>query len=348
MIGSARVNGKRLADLCHRLAISTESGIDIRRTWQREAENARGKPAEAFKLVRDSVAAGETLSDAIAETGGTFPRLFREMTQVGEQTGSLAEVFHRLSDHYQQQFEMMRELRRRLAWPMMQLAAALVIIGLMMVVLSVLGLKRINGQPIDILGFGLTGMQSLAVYIQMILLAGLAIGLLIVAFRNEAFGSGFLQRLLMQIPSVGPAVQKICLARMTWAMHLTLNVEMDLRQLIPLVLRATGSEYYTRCSNQITSLVAAGNPMHEAFSAAGIFPHHFLESLQVAEESGQLVESMSRLSKQYQEEADSAIDTLSTVFSFAVWGLVMVIIGAMVIRLFKVVYVDAINDALNL
>ena len=37
---SPRISSKDLGELSHRLAVETESGIDIRRTWQREAESA--------------------------------------------------------------------------------------------------------------------------------------------------------------------------------------------------------------------------------------------------------------------------------------------------------------------
>ena len=40
MFLSPRLSAKALGELSHRLAVETESGIDIRRTWQREAESA--------------------------------------------------------------------------------------------------------------------------------------------------------------------------------------------------------------------------------------------------------------------------------------------------------------------
>ncbi|MEN1681922.1 MAG: type II secretion system F family protein [Planctomycetota bacterium] len=347
MLFEKRLNGKPLADLCHRLAISTESGIDVRRTWEREADSARGGLRDAFTTVRDGVSRGDTLAESLARTGKRFPRLFLEMTEVGEQTGSLAEVLHRLSDHYQRRHEMNRSLMAGLAWPLMELAAAVFIIGVLIAVLGALDLKRLNGEPIDVLGIGATGSGAVFVYLQLVTAIGLAVGGLIFAARRGVFWVSPLQRLAMDLPSIGPCLQKIALARLTWALHLALNVEMDLRRVVPLVLRATGSDYYTRWSRQITRLVAAGSPLHEAFAAASVFPVHFTDALQVAEESGQIVESMGRLSKQYEQEAQSAMATLSTVFGFLLGGGVMVLVGVMIVRLFQVIYVDAINDALN-
>src|SRR6476661_4621490 len=85
-----QLSNKSLAELCHRLAVETDSGIDIRRTWQRESDIARGKFRPYIASVRDAVARGDSLSSALAQTGSVFPSLFREMADVGEKTGTLS------------------------------------------------------------------------------------------------------------------------------------------------------------------------------------------------------------------------------------------------------------------
>jgi type IV pilus assembly protein PilC len=155
------------------------------------------------------------------------------------------------------------------------------------------------------------------------------------------------QHLLIRLPGVGPALEKIYLARLAWALHLTLNVTMDLRRLVPLVLRATGSDYYIRHTNQIVADVARGRPLHVAFATSHAFPASFLDALAVAEESGQIVESMDRLSKRYEEEAESAIKTLATIFGFLVALLVMGLIAMMIFRLAGF-YLGTINEAVEM
>ncbi|MEM6331104.1 MAG: type II secretion system F family protein [Planctomycetota bacterium] len=347
MPATARLTGKRLADLCHRLAVSADAGIDTRRTWKREADNARGALAEAFTAVRDGVASGETLTDSLLKTRGVFPRLFLEMTRVGEQTGSLAEVMHRLSDHYQRGHEMRSELIARLRWPVLQLIAAVAIIGLLLVVFAGLGLQRLNGEPIDVLGLGVTGYGAVRLYVLMLVVAGGAVALSVAAVRRGWLWGKAVQQLAVRLPVVGPCVESICMARLTWALHLTLNTETDLRRLVPMVLHAAGNDHYTRWSKAITDRVAGGTPLHEAFASTGAFPTHLLDALQVAEESGMIVESMARLSQQYEQESQHAIAGLSTALAFVIGLTVMAAIGAAVIRLFQVVYLDMINDALN-
>ena len=96
-------------------------------------------------------------------------------------------------------------------------------------------------------------------------------------------------------------MEKISLARLAWSLHVTLNTAMDLRRIVPLALRATGNDHYMQHTSQILADVARGQPLLVAFAHSGAFPGEFLDSLAVAEESGQTVESMDRWSKVVKE-----------------------------------------------
>jgi type II secretory pathway component PulF len=344
MLPQPQLSNKALAELCHRLAVETDTGIDIRRTWQRESDMARGRLQPYFARVRDAVAKGDSLAFALAGTGQVFPPLFREMAQVGEQTGTLGKVFHRLESHYRRQVQAQRIFFGAIAWPMIELALALVVIGVLIWVLGIISNR--GGKPVDVLGFGLIGTPGLLIYLNFLIVLGLCGAGLVVAMRRGVLWTRPLQRVLMRLPVIGSSLEKIALARLAWALHLTMNVEMDLRRVVPLVLRAAGSDHYIRHTDQIVADVAAGQPLHVAFARSGAFPSTFVDALAVAEESGQIVESMDRLSKRYEEEAETAVKALAVAFGTVVALLVMGIIVLMIFRLAGF-YFGTINEALK-
>ncbi|MEX0613354.1 MAG: type II secretion system F family protein, partial [Pirellulales bacterium] len=310
-----------------------------------EAESARGRFRRYFAQIRDAVASGQSLSLALAGTGGVFPPLFLEMVHVGEETGTLGRVFHRLESHYRRQVEAQRIFLGAITWPMLELTFAIIVIGVLIWVLGVIAGR--GGRPVDILGFGLVGTRGLLIYTNFVVAVGLCIAGFVVALRRGMLWTRPVQHLLLRLPGVGPALEKIYLARLAWALHLTLNVAMDFRRLVPLVLRATGSDFYIRHTNQIVTDVAAGRPLHVAFAASRAFPADFLDALAVAEESGQIVESMDRLSKRYEEEAEAGVRTLAVIFGFLVALLVMALITLMIFRLAGF-YLGTINEALEM
>jgi len=341
-----QLSNKALAELCHRLAVETDAGIDIRRTCEREADMARGRTKQRFERVRDAVNRGDSLASALARTGNLFPPLFLEMTHVGEQTGTLGRVMRRLESHYRRQVQAQRLFLGAIAWPLFELAAAVLVVGILIWVLGVVA-QRNNGQPIDILGFGLVGNRGLIIYVNFVIAVGLCIAGLVVAIRRGALWIRPLQRAAMRLPVIGNALERIALARLAWALHLMLNVEMDLRRLVPLALRTTGSDYYVRHADAIVADIARGNPLHIAFAHTRAFPADFIDSLTVAEESGRIVESMDRLSNRYEEEAELAIRTLSVAFGWLIGFCVMAVIVLLIFRLASF-YIGAIDNAVNM
>jgi type IV pilus assembly protein PilC len=346
MFLSPRLSANALCELSHRLAVETESGIDVRRTWKREAESAPQRMRSDFEAISLAINHGDSLSDALAGTGQLFPPLFREIVDVGEKTGTLGRVFHRLSSHYRRQIEMRRMFLTAIAWPVFELVFALVVIGVLIWVLGFIA-QRNNGEPIDILGLGLIGNRGLAIYIGFLAVVGVCLAGLVVAIRRGVLWTRPIQRVIMHLPGIGQSLQKLALARLTWALHLTMNVEMDLRQVVPLALRSTGNDYYIQHTPQAVSIVAAGHPLHKAFAATGAFPRDFIEALEVAEESGAIVESMERLSKRYEGEAGLALKVLTTIGGAMVGLLVM---GLIVLMIFRIAgfYIGTINDALRM
>jgi type IV pilus assembly protein PilC len=346
MLLEPQLSNKALAELCHRLAVETDAGIDIRRTWQRESEISRGRFRPAFTDVRDSVGRGDSLSSALIRTSQVFPPLFLEMAHVGEQTGTLGKVFHRLEGHYRRQVQAQRIFLSAIAWPMLELALSIIIIGILIWVLGIVA-RRNNGKPIDILGLGLVGNSGLLIYSLCVVACGLCVYGLIIAVKRGKLWTRPLQHAAMRLPAIGSALERICLARVAWALHLLLNVEMDLRRVVPLVLRTTGSDFYIRHTDQIVNDVATGVPLHVAFSRSGAFPADFIDALTVAEESGRTVESMERLSNRYEEEAESAMKTLAVAFGFLVGAIVM---GMIIFLIFHLAgfYFGTINNALKM
>lgn len=344
MIAFFRVGQRELAALCRRLGTSLEAGIDIRRTFEREA-GGRLPPRlkERLRQIGDAVSAGRSVGYAVDQTGEYFPPLFREMVDVGEETGKLPEICLHLADHYDEQVRLRRVFLSAIAWPLTQLALALGVIGLLILVMGALPpLER--GKRIDVLGLGLMGTSGLVIYL-LILAALAAAGLgLYLAVRRGIFWTRPLQRAVLMVPVLGPSLQTLALSRLAWSLHLTMETSMDLGKSLLLSLRSTRNARYIDDGEKIVSAIVGGKGITEALEATGAYPKEFLDTVEVGEQSGRLPESMAVLSRQYQDRARRALATLTMLAGFAVWALVAALIVAMIFRL-AFFYIDTLNDA---
>lgn len=344
LTAGAPASAKSLAALCDRVALSLDAGIDVRRVWQSEAKRQPGRLGIACKEVAEAIDQGGALDQAIADAGPVFPPLLVELVHVGEQTGSTTAIFARLAKHYERRVTRLREFRSAIAWPLMQLGMALAIVALMIFIGGILNDGR--GKPIDFLGLGLVGTKGLLIYVNGLIGIALVLGLGGLALRRRPDWGAKLRGMASRVPIVGPAVEKIALAQIAWALKLTMNVEMDLRRVGPLVLRASDNERFTQHGPEVAAAVGEGTPFSVCFAKTGVFPQPFIDTLEVAEESGQIVETMDRLSNRYEEEAEHAVAMLTRVAAFLVWAAIAALIVGLIFRIFGF-YTGMLNDALK-
>lgn len=342
MLFSPRITLSSLARLCRRLSTSLEAGVDVRTVCAREAEHALGMAARPrFRQISDLVHGGDSLAEALATTEDYFPPLFREMTNVGEKTGHLAEIFARLAEHYEEQIRLRRIFMVAIAWPMIQLVIAVAIVGFLIWIMGVIN------PDMDPLGFGLVGNRGLAIYLTFVTVVTVAIAFLIHALRRGVVWVRPVQKAVLRVPVLGKALETICLARVAWSLHLTLGVGMDVRQAIRLSLRSAHNARYTDHIRPIEEAINGGSSLYDAFFETRGYPVEFLDNIHVGEESGNLAESMQLLSRQYHERAAGAVKVLTMLAGLAVWAMIAAILIALIFRLFFTAYLNPIQDSLK-
>lgn len=333
---SSQIRLKPLAQLCHRLATATKAGLDDRRIWRDEA--TRGNRAQRSRLeqISGKLDRGVAISDALSATGDYFPPLFRQMAIIGETSGQHGQTYQRLADYYDRTLAARRAFLGKLAWPAFQLGMALAVIGLLIWIMGILPVNQgAGGTQVDMLGWGLIGTRGLITYVNSLVAVGIGLLLVWEAVRRRMLWTRRLQSAALRIPVLGPALKTLALSRFAWAMHLVLDTPMDLRRALPLALETTGNDHFARHGRPVAQRIEQGQDIHTALTATGVFPADMLDAVAVGEQSGQLVESMGRLSGEYQERAAMAISVLAQIAGYAIWLLVAGFIILMIFRLFS-------------
>jgi type II secretory pathway component PulF len=344
MFFSSRIRLKPLAQLCHRLATATNAGIQDRKIWTDEAERGSSSQREVAAMIRDSIARGQTMTDALRQTGDYFPTLYRQMVEVGEISGRLGDIYKRLGRNYDRMLASRRLFLGKLAWPLFQLGMALLVIGIMIYIMGMISNnQRAGASQIDILGWGLVGTPGLIKYI-LVLISLAIVGLLLFQWlRNRQDWLRALQRALVPVPIVGGAVKTLAIAKFTWALQLVLDTPMDIRKALTLAFNATDNGYFSQHTPQVLQQIERGQSITQSLASTGIFPGDFLDTFAVGEESGRLVEAMQRTSEDYEERAASAISVLAQFAGYAVWLVIVIFMIFMIFRIFSF-YLDTLNS----
>jgi len=152
-----------LADVLGRLSIALAAGIDIRRAVAAEADRVPARWRDLFQQVVAGVAAGEPLAVALGRAGDAVPPVVLGMIAVGDRTGRDAETLAAVAASLVEAVAARRALVAALVPAAVRLAAAVAVIGLVILLSGTL--HDLDDKPLDILGLGLRGQRGLAVYL---------------------------------------------------------------------------------------------------------------------------------------------------------------------------------------
>ena len=244
MLFAPHVKTKPLAEFLRRMAISLEAGIDRAYCIGERSSTLVARAAQPRRS--HSPQRRRRLVDGRRHERHRrlFPALVRELVVVGEQTGHLPEVLKQLTEHYDEQLVLRRVFIRAIAWPMMQLTMALVVVGLLIYIMG--WLPATGRDRVDLLGFGLRGTSGLIVYLLFLAAVAASIYVFIRAIAAGKLWTAHVQRLLLRLPQIGKALRTLAVARFAWTLQLALEAAMDVKHALSLALASTHNIEFTR------------------------------------------------------------------------------------------------------
>ena len=339
MSSSRTMPHQRLADMLGRLAISLAAGVDLRRAWGSETERAPARWRPLLAEIHAAICDGEPLSAAMEEAGG-FPPLVIGMLAVGEQTGHEPETIRNVARVLERQLRTARSLRAKLAWPAFQLAVAVAVVGFLIFIAGFL--RDAEGNPIDLLGMGLTGLPGLIAYL--VFLAAIAAGLwfglraALASWRRH----GLVRQVLARVPVLGHAALAAEAASWCRAAGLAAGAGLDAGRLADLASSVAPGLAVDRTA--LVERLRGGHTLSEALAETGRFPPLLCEGLAVGETAGTTDTVLTRLADDFDDQASRGFAMAAQAAGGGVWLIVAGTIIFIIFRLFTG-YIGMLTEA---
>jgi type IV pilus assembly protein PilC len=322
---------KVAAGFTRRLGTGLRAGVGVLKLLELESRSGSAKHQWKMQKVVKKVSQGELLAEALSGSDGYFPTLLVQMVQIGESAGRLERTLLMLADFYDHRVQIRRDFLQGIAWPMIQLFAAIMVIGLVIWIQGVLAGPA--GPSFDASGLGLSGTSGLLIYFGCVSLIAVAISAVIIAVRMNFMGVHQLVPYAYKLPVAGPAIQTISLSRICWTLSLTLDSGLDAMRSIRMSLASAGSKHYEAGAVRAEQAIRDGATLTGALTAANVFPEEFIHAIEVAEVSGTDAESLERLAAYYDERAKMAMRVLNGVLTGVIWMAVTLLLVFFIIRM---------------
>lgn len=328
-----KVTHSELLLFCRQMYTLLKAGVPIMGALKGLQESA-DNPAfrQVVQELRESLDSGRELSASMARHPRVFNAFFISMVRVGEETGTLEEVFLRLFHHMEFERYMREQVKSAIRYPTFVIAAMAIAIVIINIWVIPAFAKVYQGFKTELPAMtqALIAFSNLMVAywpVMLVLLVAVIVGFRFYV-RTE---NGRLKwdRFKLRIPIAGKIVLKATLARFARSLSLAIRSGVPAVQALTMVAHTVENEHVARRIAGMREGVERGESILRTSAAAGIFTPIVMQMIAVGEESGALDDMMGEVADMYQREVEYELKTLSSqiepILIIALGGLVLVL-----------------------
>ncbi len=306
--------GDQLAQFTHQLATLLGAGQPLDRALGilldlPEAENAK----KLVERVRDRVRGGNTLSSALDEEHGVFPKLYVSLVRAGEAGGSLEETLRRLSDYLERAQALRGSIINALIYPAFLMIGVLgsLILLLAYVVPQFVPIFEDMQVPIPWITEAVlvVGNSLREGWWLILLLLGGGFAIWRSRLRDPRLRLAWDTRLLT-MRLVGPLLLKVETARIARTLGTLLKNGVPLLASLGITRQVTANRALDKALVDAHEQVKGGGGLSLALGQSKLFPRLALQMVQVGEEAGQLDGMLLKVADTFELESRRAIDRL--------------------------------------
>lgn len=291
--GVPRTSAREVTAFTRQIATLLSAGLTLVQALDLLAQTSgRDAMRRVARGLARRIVGGEQFATALAAYPIQFDGLYRELSAIGEATGTLAHGLSRLAEHRERAAAQRAKLRAALAYPSTVLALAVIVTAALLAFVVPTFQQVFEG-----FGAALPGPTRLVMALSSFVLqrgplvlavSGTAALVAARLVRRRPAVRAARDRLLLAAPVVGPLLQAVAAARWSRALGTLLAAGTPLADALGTLARATGNAVFDAANAQIEARLRRGERLAFALRAVGCFPATLVEPLAVAEESGAL------------------------------------------------------------
>lgn len=317
---------KDIAIFCRQFSVIISAGIPVMRALEiirEQTENKRLKNV-IFEIFED-VQKGKTLSEAMKKHK-EFPDMLSDMVTVGEASGTLDLILERMATYYEKDFKLNQKIRTATTYPIVVVvfAVAVLILLLTVVLPQFVGMLESAGGKLPLPTKILMAASEFVItkwYIMIAIVLLLIVGSK--AYISSQSGRYTIDKLKLTLPIIGKLYTKISTARFARTFGTLMGSGIPLMNSIEICGNVIGNLVIKEALNSTKNEIQRGLSLGETLETRQIFPPMLTQMIKIGEESGTLDSILESTAGFYDEEVDSATETLTTLIQ----PVIIVILG---------------------
>ena len=325
------------------LAIMVESNVspaEALDTLAAQIKNITFKE-KVFAIAKD-VRGGTVLSKAFAKYPEIFSVFYINMIKSGEVSGDLPRILQRVAEHLESEYTIRSKTISAMIYPAV-IMVVFVIIFIVIMVLIIPGLVEIlqgSGQELPIATRIVIGMSNFFVKFWYIVLA-LIIGIIsfFMFYIKSEEGKELMDSTILKIPLIGGFVRNLMLSRFAENLSTLISAGIQITEALDVISGLIGNNLYKRAILETKERLIKGESLSSVLSRYPyIISPLFVQMVAVGEKTGKLDSSLLNIVKFYKQEAETFINSLSSIIEPVLMIGLAVMVGFLVAAVILPIY----------
>jgi type IV pilus assembly protein PilC len=343
---SGSIPTKDIVIFTRQFATMINSGLPLVQSLDILAKQSENKALQrVIGTVLYDVESGQTLADAMRAHPKTFTDLFVNMVAAGEAGGILDTILLRLAVFLEKADALKRKIKGAMIYPavIFTVAGIAVTVLLLFVIPTFQRMFESAGVPLPGPTLFVVGLSK---FLQKYWWAlGVSIAAFIVLLKQTyktPAGQLFLDRVLLNIPVLGPLQRKAAIARFTRTLGTLVASGVSILDGLEITARTAGNRVLHDAIMESRASIAGGETISEPLKRCGVFPPMVVSMINVGEQTGGLDEMLTKIADFYDEEVDAAVEALLAAMEPIMIVFLGVVVGGMIIAMYLPIF-DMMN-----
>lgn len=320
--------------LCRELSTLLAAGIPLLQSLDGIARQHRGRFRRTVLLLREEVAGGAGLAEAMRDQPRVFDVLATSIVAVGERAGTLDNVLLQIAVFKGRAHLLRGRLLTALIYPAIVLTAGLGVTLFLMtfVVPQLLETLVEAGQDLPLATRLVKSGSDLLVHWWWMLIMG-GVGFLVAAAlvtQNPSL-SRMWHRTQLKMPLFGDLIRKQTIVRIAMTMAALTRSGVAFIEALQIVRPAVQNLTIRDALERAEHAVSAGRDIGPAMESTGVFPSTVVQIVDIGQSSGRLDVMLERLAEDYDAQVQTATQRLLAVLEPAAILLLATLIGFVVL-----------------
>lgn len=334
-----RVSGRHLVVFYRQLADLLKAGVPLLRSLELlERLSGQFKLRLVLQEVREQVADGTRLADAMSQYPKVFSPLAVSMIKAGEEGSFLEDVLKRIANFTEHQQELKARVMGAMIYPVFLLVfMTLVVAGMLVFFIPKFQpiLDRLREQgDLPWATTTLLAVSNIAQQYWMIVFPAIIVGAwLLFSWLKTESGQAKYDALLLRVYGLGSIIRSLAIARFCRILGTLLDNGVPILRSLNIAKHATGNVVLSRAIGNAAQNISEGRSLAAPLASSGQFPEEVVEMISVGEEANNLEQVLIDVADAMERRTNRMLDTfvrmLEPLLLTLMAGLVLFVVAAL-------------------